>query len=77
MRNYRAVAIVLILVGLLSVPAQAQVTPGRWEKIEALGVGPPIHSRLEKRGSRKSGGRGSRLREARLRAVHVGNFCCQ
>ena len=42
MRNYRTVAIVLILVGLLSVPAQAQVIPGRWEKIEALGVGPPI-----------------------------------
>ena len=42
MRNYRTVAIVLILVGLLSVSAQAQVIPGRWEKIEALGVGPPI-----------------------------------
>ena len=29
MRNYRTVARVLILVGLLSIPAQAQVIPGR------------------------------------------------
>ena len=42
MRNYRTVAIILILVGLLSVPAQAQVIPGRWEKIEALQLGPQI-----------------------------------
>ena len=41
MRNYRTVAIVLILVGLLSVPAQAQVIPGRWEKVAALKLGPP------------------------------------
>ena len=51
MRNYRTVAIVLILVGLLSVSAQAQVIPGRWEKIEALGGRAADHSRLEKRGS--------------------------
>ena len=42
MRNYETVAMVLILVGLLSVSAQAQVIPGRWEKIEALVGEPPI-----------------------------------
>ena len=42
MRNYRIVAIILILVGQLSVPAQAQVIPGRWEKVEALQLGPQI-----------------------------------
>ena len=47
MRNYRTVAMVLILVGLLSVPAQAQVIPGRWEKIEALQLGPQITVELE------------------------------
>ena len=36
MRNSRTVVISLILVGLLAVPAQAQVIPGRWEKVAAL-----------------------------------------
>ena len=36
MKNYRTVAIVLIFLILLPVPAQAQVIPGRWEKVEAL-----------------------------------------
>ena len=38
MRNSRTVAIGLILVGLLAVPAQAQVPPGRWEKVSTLSV---------------------------------------
>ena len=38
MRNFRTVAMVLILVSLLAVPAQAQVIPGSWEKISTLSV---------------------------------------
>ena len=36
MKDSRTVWISLILVGLLAVPAQAQVIPGRWEKVAAL-----------------------------------------
>ena len=53
MRNYRTVVIVLILVGVLSVPAQAQVIPGRWEKVEALST-PTIIAEL-KNGNRIEG----------------------
>ena len=42
MRNSRTVVIVLILSGLLAVPAWAQVIPGRWEKVDALSVEMPI-----------------------------------
>ena len=38
MKNSRTAVIVLILVGLLSIPAQAQVIPGRWEKLAALAI---------------------------------------
>ena len=54
MRNYRTVAIVLILVGLLCVPAQAQVIPGRWEKVQTLPLGPQITVEL-KSGDRLEG----------------------
>ena len=54
MKIFRIAVIVLILVGLLSVPAQAQVIPGRWEKVEALGVGPRITVEL-KNGDRIEG----------------------
>ena len=49
MRNARVVAIVLILVGLLAVPASARAIPGRWEKIAALAVGTPIAVALKNR----------------------------
>ena len=38
MKNSRTAVIVLILVGLLSIPAQAQVIPGRWDKLVALAI---------------------------------------
>ena len=36
MRNSRTLAIVLILMGLLAVPAQAEVISGSWEKVSTL-----------------------------------------
>ena len=54
MKNPRTAVMVLILVGMLSVPAQAQVIPGRWEKIEALMGEPPIIVNL-KSGDRLEG----------------------
>ena len=42
MKNSRTAVIVLILVGLLSIPGRAQGIPGRWEKVEALKLGPQI-----------------------------------
>ena len=42
MRNSRTVVISLILVGLLAVPVQAQVIPGRCEKLAALSFETPI-----------------------------------
>ena len=42
MKDSRTVWISLILVGLLAVPAQPQVIPGRWEKVETIKLGPPI-----------------------------------
>ena len=32
----------LILAGLISMPAQAEVIPGRWEKVADLDLGTPI-----------------------------------
>ena len=54
MKNSRTAVIVLILVGLLSVPAQAQMIPGRWEKVAALKLGPRITVEL-KSGDRLEG----------------------
>ena len=42
MRNLGTVPIVLILIGLLAVPARAQVIPERWEKVGVLSVETPI-----------------------------------
>ena len=42
MKNSRTAVIVLILVGLLSIPGRAQGIPGRWEKVEARKLGPQI-----------------------------------
>ena len=53
MKKSRTAVIVLILVGLLAVPAQAQVIPGRWEKVEALST-PTIIVQL-KNGNRIEG----------------------
>ena len=54
MKNSRTVVMALILVGLLSVPVRAQVIPGRWEKVEALTLGPRITVEL-KNGARLEG----------------------
>ena len=54
MEKSRIAVIVLIFVVLLSVPAQAQVIPGRWEKVEALQLGPQITVKL-KNGARIEG----------------------
>ena len=42
MKKSRTAVIVLILAGLLAVPARAQVIPGRWEKVAVLSFGTPI-----------------------------------
>ena len=47
MRDSRTIAIVLILVGLLAVPAKAEAVPGLWEKIAALAVKTPITVELK------------------------------
>ena len=54
MKNSRTAVIVLILVGLLSIPGRAQGIPGRWEKVEALKLGPQITVEL-KNGDRIKG----------------------
>ena len=54
MEKSRTAVIVLILVGLLCVPAQAQVIPGRWEKVQTLPLGPQITVEL-KSGDRLKG----------------------
>ena len=54
MKNSRTAVIVLILVGLLSIPGRAQGIPGRWEKVEALKLGPQITVEL-KNGDRIEG----------------------
>ena len=54
MKKSRTAVIALILVGLLCVPAQAQVIPGRWEKVQALPLGPRITVEL-KSGDRLEG----------------------
>ena len=54
MKKSRTAVIALILVGQLSVPAQAQVIPGRWEKVATLAAGPRITVEL-KSGDRLEG----------------------
>ena len=54
MKKSRTAVIVLILVGLLSVPAQAGVIPGRWEKVQTLPLGPQITVEV-KNGDRTEG----------------------
>ena len=54
MKNSRTAVIALILVGLLSIPGRAQGVPGRWEKVEALKLGPQITVEL-KNGARIEG----------------------
>ena len=54
MRNSRTAVIAFILVGLLAVPVRAQGIPGRWEKMEALQLGPQITVKL-KNGARIEG----------------------
>ena len=49
MKNSRIAVIALILVGVLSVPAQAQVVPGRWEKVQTLPLGSQITLELKSR----------------------------
>ena len=53
MKIFRIAVIVLILVGLLSIPGRGQGIPGRWEKVEALST-PTIIVEL-KNGNRIAG----------------------
>ena len=57
MKDSRTVWISLILVGLLAVPAQPQVIPGRWEKVETIKLGPPITVDLKNGGSNRRAAR--------------------
>ena len=54
MKKSRTAVIALVLVGLLSVPAQAQVIPGRWEKVAVLSIETQIAVNL-KSGDRLGG----------------------
>ena len=47
MKSYRKQVVSLILVCLISLPLQAQVIPGRWEKVSALQVASPITVELK------------------------------
>lgn len=47
MKSYRKQIASVILVGLISLPLQAQVIPGRWEKVTALHVASPITVELK------------------------------
>ena len=42
MKSSRTQILTLILVGLISLPARAEVIPGRWEKVSDLGLEAPI-----------------------------------
>lgn len=42
MKSCRIQVISLILTGLISLPARAEVIPGRWEKVSDLALGTPI-----------------------------------
>ena len=54
MKSYRIQIVSLILAGLISIPAHAEVIPGRWEKVAALEMAPLIKVEL-KNGDRISG----------------------
>lgn len=54
MQSYRIQAISLALAALISLPLQANVIPGRWEKVSALAVASPITVEL-KNGDRVKG----------------------
>ena len=47
MKSVRIQIISLMLAGLISLPAQAEVIPGRWEKVSALDLGTPITVELK------------------------------
>ena len=42
MKSYRIQIVSLILMGLISMRAHAEVIPGRWEKVSDLELGAPI-----------------------------------
>ena len=42
MKSCRIQVVSLILAGLISLPARAEVIPGRWEKVSDLALGTPI-----------------------------------
>ena len=54
MKSVRIQIVSLILTGLISMPAHAEVIPGRWEKISALGIASFITVEL-KNGNRIQG----------------------
>ena len=47
MNSCRIQVISLILAGLISLPARAEVIPGRWEKVSGLELGTPITVELK------------------------------
>ena len=54
MKSYWTQILALILAGLISLPAYAEVIPGRWEKVSDLDLGTPITAEL-KNGDRVEG----------------------
>ena len=54
MKSYWTQNLALILAGLISLPAYAEVIPGRWEKVSDLDFGTPITAEL-KNGDRVEG----------------------
>ena len=54
MNPFRIQVVSLILAGLISLPAHAEVIPGRWEKVSAMELGTPITVEL-KNGDRIKG----------------------
>ncbi len=47
MKSVRIQFVLLMLAGLISMPAQAEMIPGRWEKVSALELGTPITVELK------------------------------
>lgn len=47
MKSFRIPTVSLILAGLISLPAQAEVIPGRWEKVAVLEMASPITVELK------------------------------
>ena len=46
-KSYRIQVVSLMLAGLISLPAHAEVIPGRWEKVSALDLGTPVTVELK------------------------------